>query len=122
MRIYFEDGPLIVNYTMILPSEEPDIMLDAAEGVSHCINVLDDLLRNHKDCVIYTNSIFAFSNRYAWNEKLQLPEIYIRDNEHGVFTNITNFTNRILREGHNLAKLYVGGEFQPLEKETDIER
>ena len=121
MRIYFEDGPLIVNYTMILPPEEPDIMLDAAEGVSHCINVLDNLLRNHKDCVIYTNSIFAFSNHYAWNEKLQLPEIYIRD-RNGIFTNITNFTNRILREGHNLAKLYVGGEFQPLEKETDIER
>lgn len=122
MRIYFEDGPLIVNYTMILPPEEPDVILDAAEGASHCINVLDDLLKNHKDCVIYTNSIFAFSNRYAWNEKLQLPEIYIRDNEHGVFTNITKFTNRTLREGHNLAKLYVGGEFQPLEKETDIER
>ena len=121
MRIYFEDGPLIVNYTMILPPEEPDVILDAAEGASHCINVLDDLLRNHKDCVIYTNSIFAFSNHYAWNEKLQLPEIYMRD-RNGVFTNITKFTNRILREGHNLAKLYVGGEFQPLEKETDIER
>lgn len=121
MKVYFEDGPLNLNNTMILPSEKPDFVIDAADGVNACINMLDNLNKNRKDCVIYTNSIFAFSNRYAWNEKLQLPEIYIRD-RNGVFTNITQLTNRILREGHNLAKLYVGGEFQPLEKETDIER
>ncbi len=119
MKVYFEDGKLV--NTKLLP-EKPDFVIDAADGVSPCINMLDNLGENRKDCVVYTNSIFAFSNRYAWNEKLQLPEIYIRDNEHGAFTNITNFTNRTLREGHNLAKLYVGGEFQPLEKETDIER
>lgn len=43
MRVYFEDGSLTANYTMI-----PDVILDAAEGTSYCINVLDDLLRNHR--------------------------------------------------------------------------
>lgn len=118
MKVYFEDGKLV--NTKLLP-EKPDFVIDAADGVNACINMLDNLGENRKDCAVYTNSIFAFSNRYAWNEKLQLPEIYIRD-KNGVFTNITQFTNRALRGGHNLAKLYVGGEFQPLEKETDIER
>ena len=118
MKIYFEDVKLV--NTKLLP-KKPDFVINAADGVNACINMLDNLNKNRKDCVIYTNSIFAFSNRYAWNEKLQLPEIYIRD-RNGAFTNITQLTNRILREGHNLAKLYVGGEFQPLKKETDIER
>lgn len=108
MKVYFEDGKLVDVKQL---SVVPDFVIDAADGVTACINLLDNLDKYRRDCVIYTNSIFAFSNRYAWNEKLQLPEIFIRDNEHGLFTNITNFTKRELREGHNLAKLYVGGEF-----------
>lgn len=108
MKVYFEDGKLVdVKQLPVVP----DFVIDAADGVTACINLLDNLDKYRRDCVVYTNSIFAFSNRYAWNEKLQLPEIFIRDNEHGLFTNITNFTKRELREGHNLAKLYVGGEF-----------
>ena len=65
------------------------------------------------DCnnIVYTNSIFAFDNRYAWNRELGLPEIYIRKSRRGEFVNITSLTKRELREWHNLARLYIGGEF-----------
>lgn len=108
MKIYFEDGKLVD--TKRLPVR-PDFIINAADGVSENINSLDNLLMNNRDCIIYTNSLLAFSNRYAWNENLRIPEIYIRDNEHGLFMNIVNFTNRELRECHNLAKMYVNVEF-----------
>ena len=112
MKIYFEDGKLInINQ---LPVKN-DFLVDASYGVSSNINILDEFKQREtedgEDLVIYTNSIFAFSNQYAWNDELKVPEIYIRAGEHMVFTRIDKLTNRELREGHNLAKMYVSGEF-----------
>ena len=102
MRIYFEDGRL----------DSPpfcDYAIDAAEGVRANIYKLDAIKEKEPDAVIYTNSIFAFD--YAWDNKLNRPEIYLRDSS-GEFKNITEFTGRLLKEGHNLAKLYIAGEFK----------
>ena len=104
MRIYFEDGRL----------ENPpfcDYAKDAAEGMRANISKLDIIKEKEPDSVIYTNSIFAFCNTYAWDNELNRPEIYIRDSS-GEFKNITEFTGRQLKEGHNLAKLYIAGEFK----------
>lgn len=111
MKIYFEDGMLLE--TNKLPVRV-DFTVDAAYGVNSNLNTLDMLQQKREDLTIYTNSIFAFSNRYAWNEGLKVPEIYIRAGEHMLFTRIDELTNRELREGHNLAKLYVSGEFEDL--------
>ena len=108
MKIYFEDGKL--RNLNQLPSLI-DYEVDAKNGISANINFLDELNQEEEDITIYTNSIFAFSNRYAWNENLKVPEIYIRAGEHMVFTRIDKLTTRELREGHNLAKMYVSGEF-----------
>ena len=108
MKIYFEDGKL--RNTNQLPIK-PDYIVNAEEGVNANINYLNNICHVNPNCVIYTNSIFAFSNRYAWNKELRTSEIYIRAGEYMVFTRIDGLTNRELREGHNLAKLYVSGEF-----------
>ena len=109
MKIYFEDGTLInLNQLPVLIDYE----VDAKNGISANINFLDELNQEEEDLTIYTNSIFAFNNRYAWNEKLKVPEIYIRAGEYMAFTRIDKLTNRELREGHNLAKMYVSGEFK----------
>lgn len=109
MKIYFEDGCL--RNLNQLPVNV-DFTVDATFGVTENINTLRDFkLRNSKDLIVYTNSIFAFSNQYAWNSELQAPEIYIRAGEDMVFTRIDELTERELREGHNLAKMYVAGEF-----------
>ena len=109
MKIYFEDGEL-KNPNLL--SVYPSYSLDAKLGVSRCIRLLDIFYKNAPDGIIYTNSIFAFQNRYAWNEELKVPEVYIRTGEDAAFTRIDRLTTRELREGHNLAKMYIAGEFE----------
>lgn len=111
MKIYFEDGELVASD--YLPIDRY-IVVNAGIGVNSNINTLDYIKEHTPNAVVYTNSIFAFSNIYAWNEELKVPEIYIRAGEHMVFTRIDKLTNRELREGHNLAKMYVAGEFDTL--------
>ena len=122
MKIYFEDGKLVS--TNRLPIIKVDFTVDATYGVSDTINILDELKQieteDGESLVIYTNSIFAFSNRYAWNEKLKVPEIYIRAGQHMAFKRIDELTARELKEGHNLAKMYVSGEFEEYVIEGDF--
>ena len=114
MKIYFEDGPL--EDVSQLPFK-PNWVISADDGISSNINTLEyERLREEDDFIadeyiIYTNSIVAFSNRYAWNEQLKVPEIYIRAGENQSFTRIDELTARELREGHYLAKMYLAGEF-----------
>ena len=108
MKIYFEDGELR-SYRQL--AFEYDFAMDAAKGVNSNISALDGLIHMYPDATLYTNSIFAFSNEYAWNEELKVPEIYIRAGEHMIFTRIDKLTERELRRAHNLAKMYVAGAF-----------
>ena len=112
MKIYFEDGELRKKY--LLP-ESVDYIIDAGEGPTANISLLDWIRNNKPDAVIYTNSIFALNNRYAWNEELKVPDIYIRAGEFMLFFRIDTLTDRTLREGHNLAKMYISGEFDDAE-------
>ena len=107
MKIYFEDGKLL-NFDKF--PVIPDYIVEAGHGISNNMKLLDSIYNNNRNSVTYTNSICALSNKYAWNDKLNLPEIYIRDNQ-GKFKNITSFTNRELKQGHNIAKMYISGEF-----------
>lgn len=108
MKIYFEDGELR-HHTQI--PFGVDLVVQAGRGVRQNIEILDLFAEQKPNAVVYTNSIFAFSNEYAWNEDLKVPEIYIRAGEHMVFIRIDKLTSRELREGHNLAKMYIAGEF-----------
>ena len=108
MKIYFEDGEL--RDSTQLPFTYY-IVISAANGVSRNICFLDDLIESDPNAIVYTNSIIAFSNEYAWNEELKVPEIYIRAGEHMLFTRIDKLTEKELRRTHNLAKMYVAGAF-----------
>ena len=115
MKIYFEDGELRDNINRRLHFR-PDIdygiePLDASWGVSVVRNSIN---RFNPDCIVYTNSLIPFDNKYAWNEELGVPEIYLfvcRPDNHCEWVRIDNLTDRELRESHNLMKLYLAGEF-----------
>jgi hypothetical protein len=113
MKIYFEDGNLrgYTSKSTGIP-EIVNLTLNACHGVTENIEVLEDIHEVHPDFVIYTNSIFAFNNMYAWNEELKAPEIFIRAGESGQWVRIDKLTNRELRRAHNLAHMYVAGEFE----------
>lgn len=113
MKIYFEDGDLrgYTSKSTGVP-ETVNLSLNASHGVTENIEVMNYLLQEKPNTVVYTNSIFAFHNMYAWNEELKAPEIFIRAGEAGTWVRIDKLTNRELKEGHNLAKMYVAGEFE----------
>lgn len=111
MRIYFEDGELVSLAELSEKlNADIDFIVDAKYGITHCDCALLTYSKTQPDVAIYTNSIMAFSNEYAWNKNLKRPEICIR-NKVGEFVNIANCTTRELKEGHNLAKMYISGEF-----------
>ena len=114
MKIYFEDGEL-KNVFKEIP-ETVTLMLDAKYGFSECDYSLWKLTNINYDAVVYTNAITALSNRWAWNEELQVPEIYIRD-KNGVFTRIDQLTPKMLREGHNIMRMYIAGAFGNFDQE-----
>ena len=121
MKIYFEDGAL--NTRELDDSLRfSDLLydIDASYGVSACYNSARLLLaQNNPNIIIYTNCLELFSNRYAWNEELKVPEVYIRHKATREFVRIDEATERELREGHNLAHLYLAGEFDSVTNALD---
>lgn len=107
MRVYFEDGPLWSGFTC-------DERINGNDGISKCIKSLDMLHMNEIDTgtkyAVYTNFPLALCCGYAWDDKNQRPDIFIRDSS-GVWRNVAELTNRTLRYGHNILNLYIGGEF-----------
>lgn len=105
MKIYFVDG--YIDRRMKKHIADKTITVDAWLGLSVCKRNLDSLRK--LDCAVLTNSSLALDNKYAWNEELEVPELYLfTDCE---WTRIDKLTDRKLREGHNLMKLYLAGEF-----------
>lgn len=114
MMIYFEDGELTCIED--LPYyENIYIKVDAAKGFSHCKNILDTFKENEErlkfPIIVYTNSLLALNNDYAWNDEYNVPEIYIRDKRRD-FTRIDKLTQKALRKAHNIGKMYIAGAFR----------
>lgn len=110
MIVYFEDGS-ITNDSVFAETGEELIKVDAGMGYSHCRRKLRYIKDNYPfDTKVYTNSLDAFSNFWCWDDKKKMPIIYIRD-ENGKWKLIWEMTDRELRMGHNLEKLYVAGAF-----------
>lgn len=122
MKIFFEDGVLSERaflYGMLAVSmcyssgnrSSLPTAINAKYGPAQNRKALDFHMAKDPNQIIYTNSIFAFDNKYAWNNELKVPEIYIRAGEHRKFTRIDKLTSRELRQAHNLAKMYIAGAF-----------
>lgn len=116
MKIYFEDGEL--NCIEDLPYyENIYIKVDAAKGFSHCKSLLDTFNKNEDKfkypIVVYTNSLLALNNDYAWDDKYDVPEIYIRNKDKNEdFIRIDKLTKKTLRKAHNIMKMYIAGAFR----------
>lgn len=110
MIVYFEDGPLNSCKAFLEIGEIP-FEIDAGMGYSNCRKELRYVKDNFPfDKKVYTNSLDALSNFWCWDDEKKIPMIYIR-NENREWKLISDMTDRELRMGHNLEKLYVNGAF-----------
>lgn len=107
MKIYFEDGRL--NITS-MPCDKHYHMVDATDGFSRCFNELLYLKSTDDSVSVYTNFIAALHNQFAWNKELKTPEIYLR--RFNGWVRIDELTDRELREGHNIEKMWITGAFE----------
>lgn len=111
MIIFFEDGS-ITNESVYSVTGEELIKVDAGFGYTANYERLVAISeRKEFEIRVYTNSIVALSNRWCWDEKNKIPQLYLR-NKNNEWENVTHFTERELRQGHNLAALYVSGAFK----------
>lgn len=106
MKIYFEDGqlhrPNSINFKY-------HYLVDARYGYTSNAALLNCIKNLDNDVSVYTNSVVALNNDFAWNDVLKVPEIYlVKEDE---FIRIDKLTDRELREGHNIMKMYMSGEF-----------
>lgn len=112
MKIYFEDGKLKDdNEIQREIPHEINLVLNAEYGFSFCKLALWKLQQTNNRATVYTNMITALNNDYAWNEEMDVPEIYIR-NDDGKFTRIDKLTKRALRKAHNIMRMYMAGAFR----------
>lgn len=124
MIIYFEDGRLdnekIPFLKEKIESGECHI-IEAGDGISVCLQTANKLLTmaHSSGTIIYTNCFALFSTRYAWNNKTNCPDIYIRSSITNEFTHIKKLTNRALTQSHILSKMYLAGEFDIKSKRYD---
>lgn len=116
MKIYFEDGELVNS--KYLPFNDYYRKVDAKYGPKQNRSDLDEIKEYDCECCVYTNSLIALSNEYAWNEALSVPEIYIRAGEHMNFHRIDELTERELRFAHNICKMYLAGSFDTYREEN----
>lgn len=120
MKVYFVDGQLDVVALMdfkniILNSKFADYaaFVDGKDGLSECKRRLD-LTWNNGTCVI-TNSALAFDGKYTWDNETEQHELYIYNRKRHCFKPVHELTDRQLRRGNNLFKLYLTGEFNSVE-------
>lgn len=106
MKIYFEDGMLA--HGVVPPMA---FWIDAARGSSYCFNQVKYIQSSFVgDVSIYTNDLIFLLNAddFAWNG--DTFEIYLR-NAKGEWKLLKDLTNRELRRGHNIYRLWFAGEF-----------
>lgn len=106
MKIYFEDGELFrpnsIDFTY-------HYIVDARYGYTKNISLLNHIKDFDSDGIVYTNSIIALNNHYAWNNEMNVPDIYIIKEDE--FIRIDKLTNKALRKAHNIMKMYIAGAF-----------
>lgn len=110
MKILFYDGDIrgwsypssFSNYNRI----------NASWGYTNIIENLD-LYREKlgEDTIILTNSIIALDHRYGWNEKENHTDIYFYVKSKHDFVRCNKLTDREIREGHDIMKMFMNGVF-----------
>lgn len=110
MKILFYDGsirrfsrPTNIKY---------HFPIDASNGYSNNLEDLQSLIKDFNgDPIVLTNSLVALDHRYGWNTKENHTDIYFYVESKHDFVRCDKLTDREIREGHNIMKMFMNGEF-----------
>lgn len=102
-------------YRRLIPSADPSfIYLDEFDAFYHyemAENVIKFFKTKYPKCQI----IMTSHNTNLMTNRLMRPDCLFILSRSGVLTALCNATERELREGHNLEKMYISGEFEAYE-------
>lgn len=100
---------------IVLPAKSASlIFLDEYDAFYHyemAENLFNYLKENYPD----TQVIFTTHNTNLMTNRISRPDCLFILSTDGRLTSLNNATERELREGHNLEKLYISGEFEDYE-------
>lgn len=100
---------------VIMPAKESSLLfLDEYDAFYHyelSRNVFKYLYNNYPE----TQIIFTTHNIHLMTNKLSRPDCLFILSLDGRLTSLNNATGRELRQGHNIEKLYISGEFEDYE-------
>ena len=110
MKILFYDGDI---RWWSRPTGFPNYnRMNASWGYTDNIKTLDLYLEKlGEDTVILTNSLVALDHKYGWNKKENHTDIYFYVESKHDFVRCDELTDREIREGHNIMKMFMNGAF-----------
>ena len=100
---------------IILPAREASLIyLDEFDAFYH-YELSENILKYLKNNYPKTQIIITTHNTNLMTNRLSRPDCLFILSLDGKLTSLNNATERELREGHNLEKLYISGEFEKYE-------
>ena len=97
------------------PIRKPSvIIIDEFDAFYH-YEMADKVVRFFKKNMPQTQVIFTTHNTNLMSNHLMRPDCLLILSSDGRITPLMRATSRELREGHNLEKMYIGGEFADYE-------
>lgn len=90
------------------------IYMDEFDAFYH-YGMAENLVKYFKEKYSDSQVILTTHNTNLMNNQLMRPDCLFILSGEGKLTSLCNATERELREGHNLEKLYIGGEFEDYE-------
>ena len=110
MKILFYDGD--IRWRACPTSFSNYNRLNALWGYTDNIKELNTYREKFgEDTVILTNSLVALDHRYGWNEKENHTDIYFYVESKHDFVRCDKLTEREIREGHDIMKMFMNGVF-----------
>ena len=118
MIIYFEDGDL--SKVLVDGFSNMGVYtINSHIGVSEILKRLSEIEKKNNKSIVYTNSILALNNEYAWDSNYSFCNIYLRS-PIGEFKNISMFTREKITKESDIAKLYLEGYFSDFKNDSGV--
>jgi hypothetical protein len=100
---------------LIFPSRDASfIYLDEFDAFYH-YEMSENVISYFKKCYPNSQMIMTSHNTNLMTNRLMRPDCVFILSRSGSLTSLCNATQRELREGHNLEKMYISGEFEKYE-------